>query len=157
MTIASVIGLSTRRDTRLLAMAMARVIHSGDLIILDGQLGSGKTFFVRALCRALGLEERIRVTSPTFSLVHEIQTNPKLSHADLYRLTSRRDVLGLGLLERRDEGDVVIAEWGSPWLVELGGDGLVVSFQSEPRRVELSATGIRSTQMKNDVLAQIKQ
>lgn len=155
MTVLGSFSLPVRRETRRLAKSMATVIRSGDLMILDGQLGSGKTFFVRALCRALGLDERIRVTSPTFSLVHEIETRPRISHADLYRLNLRRDVLGLGLLERRDEGDLIIAEWGSPWVEELGGDGLVVSFLSEPRRVELRATGPRSRELGDGLLAEL--
>jgi tRNA threonylcarbamoyladenosine biosynthesis protein TsaE len=117
------------------------------LVILDGQLGSGKTFLVRALCRALGLSERIRVTSPTFALLHEIATTPRIAHADLYRLTSAREALELGLSERRDSGDVLIVEWGLPYLVELGGDALILEFAHDPRRVALRATGTRSRQM----------
>lgn len=147
MTLPTTIGLSFRRDTRRLARALSQVVKAGDLVILDGQLGSGKTFFVRALCRALGLDERIRVTSPTFSLVHEIDTRPRISHADLYRLSSRHEVLGLGLMERRDEGDLVIAEWGSQWIEALGSDGLVLTFLSEPRRVEVHSTGTRSGEL----------
>lgn len=143
--------LSNRRDTRRLARALAKVILPGDLLILDGQLGSGKTFFVRALCRALGLPERIRVTSPTFSLVHEIDTKPRISHADLYRLSTRRDVSGLGLLERRDEGELVIAEWGKPYVDELGGDALILEFLADPRRVRLHETGSRSSVAKSNL------
>jgi tRNA threonylcarbamoyladenosine biosynthesis protein TsaE len=144
-------ALSNRRDTRRLARALAKVILPGDLLILDGQLGSGKTFFVRALCRALGLPERIRVTSPTFSLVHEIDTKPRISHADLYRLSTRRDVSGLGLLERRDEGELVIAEWGTPYVDELGGDALILEFLGDPRRVRLRETGSRSSVAKSNL------
>jgi tRNA threonylcarbamoyladenosine biosynthesis protein TsaE len=148
-------ALPTRRETRRLARVLATLVRAGDLVILDGQLGSGKTFFVRALCRALGLDERIRVTSPTFSLVHEIDTRPRISHADLYRLSTRRDVLGLGLVERREEGELVIAEWGSSWLDALGGDGLVLEFFTEPRRVEWRATGRRSTELSEQLLARL--
>jgi tRNA threonylcarbamoyladenosine biosynthesis protein TsaE len=136
----------------LLALCVAKVVKASDLLILDGQLGAGKTFFVRALCRAMGLDSRIRVTSPTFALVHEIATHPRLCHADLYRLTTRRDVLALGLLERRDEGDLVIAEWGRPWLDALGGDGLVFEFACEPRVVSLRATGPRSSVMQQEMM-----
>jgi tRNA threonylcarbamoyladenosine biosynthesis protein TsaE len=125
---------------------VARVVAPGDLVVLEGQLGSGKTFFVRALCRALGLPERIRVTSPTFSLVHEIDTKPRMSHADLYRLSSARDVISLGLLERRDAGDLVVAEWATPFIEALGGDALVIEFIAEPRGVRIRNTGPRAAQ-----------
>lgn len=139
--------LGTRRGTRQLARVLASLVRPSDLVILDGQLGSGKTFFVRALCRALGLSERIRVTSPTFALVHEIGTVPRIAHADLYRLTSVQEVHELGLLERRDCGELVIVEWGLPYIDALGGDALVFEFQHEPRRVHARSTGPRAQEL----------
>jgi tRNA threonylcarbamoyladenosine biosynthesis protein TsaE len=136
--------LSTRRATRRLARTLSKLLRPADLVILDGQLGSGKTFFVRALCRSLGLSERIRVTSPTFALVHEIGTVPPIAHADLYRLAAAQQVHELGLLERRDQGEVVIVEWGLPYIEALGGDALVLEFRHMPRRVHVSATGVRA-------------
>lgn len=136
--------LPTRRATRQLARELSAQLRPSDLVILDGQLGSGKTFFVRALCRALGLSERIRVTSPTFALVHEIDTTPRIAHADLYRLTAIREVHELGLVERRDSGEIVIVEWGIPYLEALGGDALVLEFRHEPRRVLARSTGARA-------------
>lgn len=152
MTDEARIPLPNRRATRQLAVALSKVLKPSDLVILDGQLGAGKTFFVRALCRALGLDSRIRVTSPTFALVHEIATKPRLCHADLYRLNTRHDVLGLGLLERRDEGELVIAEWGSPWQEALGGDGLLFEFAVDPRAVCVRANGSRSAVMLQELL-----
>jgi tRNA threonylcarbamoyladenosine biosynthesis protein TsaE len=152
MTDQACIPLPNRRATRHLAASLSKVVKSSDLVILDGQLGAGKTFFVRALCRALGLDSRIRVTSPTFALVHEIATKPRLCHADLYRLNTRRDVLGLGLCERRDEGELVIAEWGGPWLEPLGGDGLLFEFACDPREVRIRSTGSRSVAMLQELL-----
>jgi len=141
------ISLPTRQKTRQLARALAPLLQASDLLILDGQLGSGKTFFVRALARALGLPERIRVTSPTFSLVHEIATRPPIVHADLYRLSSAREVAELALDEQRDAGAVVVVEWGLPYLETLGGDALILEFRHEPRRIQARATGARSSIM----------
>ena len=81
-------ALRTRRDSRKLASAMARVLQPGDLVLLSGGLGAGKTFVTRAMARALGVTAR--VTSPTFTLVHEHATaRGALVHADLYRLRER--------------------------------------------------------------------
>ncbi len=139
--------LPTRRHTLRLAKAIARVLHPSDLVILTGQLGAGKTFLVRGICRALGLSERIRVTSPTFTLVHEFDTRPPVLHADLYRLERAADVRELGLVHRRDEGWALLVEWGEPFLAELGGDALVVSFTATPHGARLSSTGARSAGM----------
>ena len=83
------VELSTPGATRELAARVAPHVAAGDLIVLTGPLGSGKTFFTRALCRSLGLPASVRVPSPTFTLVHEHATKPPLSHADLYRSLRR--------------------------------------------------------------------
>jgi len=136
--------LPTRRATIHLARRVAERLGPGDLLILSGPLGSGKTFFARALCRALGLPAHVPVTSPTFTLIHEFDTTPPSAHADLYRLQSAPDVLRLGLDAQRDEGRLLLVEWGEPYLELLGGDALVVRFSLDPRAAELLATGPRS-------------
>lgn len=136
-----VVELSTRRATTHLARAVARVVVPGDLYVLAGPLGAGKTFFVRALCRSLGLDASVRVTSPTFTLVHEYPTRPPVVHADVYRLCSTEDVGELGLLEERDRGKVVFVEWGEPFISELGGDAVVIELTAPPRRARVRSTG----------------
>ena len=133
--------LPTRRATTHLAQRVAEALKPADLVILDGCLGSGKTFFTRALCRALGLDSALRVTSPTFNLVHEYETSPPLAHADVYRLVTAADVAELGLRELRENGWIVIAEWARPYIGTLGGDALVIELGLDPRRARLHAHG----------------
>ncbi|MNC93240.1 tRNA threonylcarbamoyladenosine biosynthesis protein TsaE [compost metagenome] len=87
------------------------------------------------------------MTSPTFSLIHEYDTKPMVAHADLYRLTEARDVQALGLDSQRDDGRLVLVEWGEPFLSILGGDALLIALSREPRRATISATGARSTEI----------
>lgn len=141
-------ALPDKQATSRLAGELAPLLAPGDLLLLGGPLGAGKTFFVRALSRALGLGSSERVTSPTFTLVHEYSTDPPLVHADLYRLgDSDRAVFELGLLEKRDDGAVLAVEWGTPFERLLGGDALVVQLEREPRRALISATGERARQV----------
>jgi tRNA threonylcarbamoyladenosine biosynthesis protein TsaE len=119
--------LRTRRDTRRLGAALAAVLRPGDLAVLSGDLGAGKTFLVRSIARALGV--RGPVTSPTFTLVHEYAlAGGVLLHADLYRLRGGTDealeteVARLGLRERRAEGAIVLVEWGEDAVRALGGE-----------------------------------
>jgi tRNA threonylcarbamoyladenosine biosynthesis protein TsaE len=123
--------LRTRRDTLRLGAAMARGLEGGDLVILSGDLGAGKTFLVRAMARALRVEGS--VPSPTFALVHEYSTSrAPLLHADLYRLRGAglgAEVARLGLRERRGEGAILLVEWGEDAAEALGGNpALVVSL-----------------------------
>jgi tRNA threonylcarbamoyladenosine biosynthesis protein TsaE len=138
------IELTTERATRELAERVAPHVAAGDLLVLTGPLGSGKTFFTRALCHALGLPSRTRVPSPTFTLIHEHDTSPPVSHADLYRLRDADDVRRLGLDAQRDDGRVLVVEWGEPYVDVLGGDAFIVELSLSPRRAKFRATGERS-------------
>ncbi len=142
------IQLPTRRSTVKLAHRVAPLLRGGDLVVLVGSLGAGKTFFTRALCRALGLPESIAVTSPTFTLVHELETRPPIAHADVYRLEQPSAVRELGLESMRDDGFVVVVEWGEPFIELLGGDALVIELRLAPGRgAVVRATGPRSEQL----------
>src|SRR6187455_3582722 len=141
------VELKGRRDTLALGRRLARTLEAGDLVILDGPLGSGKTFLTRAICRARGLPPGVRVPSPTFTLVHEHPTEPPLSHADLYRLETPAQVRALGLDSQRDDGRMLVVEWGAPYAELLGGDALVVTLTLDPRSATASATGPRSRAM----------
>lgn len=147
------LDLPTRRDTKRLARALASALSPGDAVILTGALGAGKTFLVRALCRALGLDERVRVVSPTFTLIRELATTPPIAHADLYRLTGADEAKQLGLLELRDRGMALIVEWGERHLDAVGPDSLIVSISLQPRRASLSSSGARSSALRDQVTA----
>jgi tRNA threonylcarbamoyladenosine biosynthesis protein TsaE len=147
--------LPSERATRALAEKLAPLLRGGDLVILSGALGAGKTFLARALCAALGVEPR-RVTSPTFSLVHEFEGELPIAHADLYRLRTSSELRELGLDALRDDGRLLLVEWGEPYAAELGGDALSASFTLEPRRVAFAASGARSEALRN-ALVEIAQ
>jgi tRNA threonylcarbamoyladenosine biosynthesis protein TsaE len=122
--------LASRRDTTRLGVRIAASLTPGDLVLLAGDLGAGKTFLARAVARALGVPTEIAIASPTFTLVQEYET-PRgvLLHADLYRLREAGDdaktsteIRRLGLAERRAEGAMVLVEWGEGFARDLGGD-----------------------------------
>lgn len=96
--------------TARIASALAAQLRPGDVVLLDGALAAGKTFFTRALVRALGSEEA--VTSPTYTIanIYETPKGPVL-HVDAYRLKGTQDFYHLGLEEYFDSGISVI-EWG---------------------------------------------
>jgi tRNA threonylcarbamoyladenosine biosynthesis protein TsaE len=151
-TPAASVPLPTRRDTRRLGRALAGALAPGDVVVLSGGLGAGKTFLVRALCRALGLDPSVRVVSPTFTLIRELETSPPIAHADLYRLTDPEQMRELGLLELRDRGRVLLVEWGERHAEALGPDRLSLSIELSPRQASLQADGPRSEALRQAVL-----
>ena len=130
------ITLATPSDTRALGTRIGAVLEPGDLVLLDGPLGAGKTLLAGAIAHALGLPDDERIASPTFALVLEYATpRAPLLHADLYRLLDEPEELPielarLGLRERRGEGAIVLCEWGGSCESSLGGPAeLVVSLE----------------------------
>src|SRR5206468_10930857 len=77
---------SSSAETEAVAGRLARRLRAGDVVTVSGDLGAGKTTFVRGACRALGIE--VPVTSPTFTIGHRYPNEPDVSHLDLYRFQS---------------------------------------------------------------------
>jgi len=102
-------------ETEAVGERLASLLQGGDIVSLQGELGSGKTAFVRGLARGLGVKEI--VSSPTFVLQHVFSLPPdsrikELHHLDLYRLTDSRELLELGwndLVQRKEV--VLVVEW----------------------------------------------
>ena len=116
------------------------------MILLAGEMGTGKTTFTQSFGRALGITEPI--TSPTFNLLHNYGTGRMaLHHADLYRLERTGELTDLGLDELQDSGGVAIVEWGDIVGEELG-DALIIRLSHptdvdavESRTVEIDLRG----------------
>lgn len=135
-----------------LGARLAPLLRAGDLVLLDGELGAGKTTLTRGLGAALGAREA--VTSPTFVLAREHPTTsgPPLVHVDAYRLATGVEVDDLDL---DWDGAIVVVEWGAGkldgiaehWLAiaierPVGGDPLA---EESPRHVRIDAVGERWT------------
>lgn len=130
-------------DTRALAAELAPLTRPGDLILLAGGLGAGKTAFVQGFARGLGVEET--VTSPTFVLVRSYQGRLPMVHLDVYRLDRVQELVDLGIAEILDEDGVTLIEWGDVVRPALPGDFLEVRLEpgaaDDERIVLLRAVG----------------
>jgi tRNA threonylcarbamoyladenosine biosynthesis protein TsaE len=133
-------------ETGRLGETLAVGLVAGDVLVLTGPLGSGKTCFVAGLARGLGIRSRVR--SPSFTLLNEYRGALLLHHLDLYRLEGR-EVDGLGLEELADDGALVV-EWGEKLPAWLREEALTLVFEvlSEHERVvTASAAGGRGAEL----------
>lgn len=125
--------------TAALGAAVGRLLHPGDVVVLGGELGAGKTVFAAGVGAALDVDDT--VVSPTFTIVHELHGRHRLAHADLYRVPDAADLEGTGIEEylpttadtaaegARDaapEPWIVLVEWGGFAGDRLGPDRLDV-------------------------------
>lgn len=113
----------TTATTRALGAALAAHVRAGDVLVLAGDLGAGKTALVQGLAAGLGYDGR--VTSPTFLLARTLPTEPPLVHADAWRLDHVGDVFDLGD-EVLDEDVVTVLEWGDAVSQVLPADRLEI-------------------------------
>jgi len=116
-------------ETRRLAGGLAALLDTGDVVVLAGGLGTGKTTFVQGLAAGLDVEDR--VVSPTFTLAREYAGRLRLVHVDVYRLESARELAELGLDELADDA-VVAVEWGDVVRDYLPADHLEVRLTGDP-------------------------
>lgn len=101
---------NSEKDTYNLAKKFEEKLRGGEVVVLNGDLGAGKTTFTKGLCKALGVTEN--VTSPTFTLMNIYQSGRlKLYHFDMYRIEDESEALELGLDEFFNSNGVCMIEW----------------------------------------------
>lgn len=117
----------SEKETEMLGEDIAKTLRGGEIIAMRGGMGMGKTAFVRGLARGLG--ETMRVTSPTYTIVNEYETNPPLFHFDLYRLGSADELYEIGFEDYLARGGVCVIEWS-----ENAGDDVAFTHIIEIER-----------------------
>ena len=145
---------ATPDETRAIAAAIATVARVGDIVVLAGEMGAGKTVFAQGFGAALGIDDPI--TSPTFTLVNSYDADRiTLHHADLYRLDRTGEVVDLALGELAEFDGIILVEWGDVVAAALG-DHLEVRLDIDPdddgaRVLSVTAVG-RAWEMRRAVL-----
>ncbi|MGH9155908.1 MAG: tRNA (adenosine(37)-N6)-threonylcarbamoyltransferase complex ATPase subunit type 1 TsaE [Acidimicrobiales bacterium] len=134
-------------DTRELGAQLASVVRPGDVVLLTGDLGAGKTTLAQGFGLGLGVTDPI--VSPTFTLVRIYQGRLTLVHCDAYRLDRLDEVEDLGLAELLEDGAVGVVEWGEVVAPTLPADYLEVRMEIGPtdgdRRLALQPVGLSWT------------
>ena len=142
---------SSPEETRRIAAALGAKCHGGEIFLLYGDLGAGKTCFVQGLAEGLEVKPELRVTSPTFTIHAEYPGRLVLNHLDLYRLEEAVMLDGLGIEDMlADTAAVTAAEWPEMLepMVGMARMDVRIDDAGEGRRtIELSAYGRRLSRL----------
>ena len=150
MTYSSRMELVTRgpEETQALGRRLGELMEGGELVLMVGDLGAGKTCLTQGIAWGLGVNEYAR--SPTFVLVSEYEGRHTLFHADLYRVDDPLEIEDLGLDETYGNGGVCVVEWAEKGESLFPADHLRVEITvtgAEERVVELRAGGERHSRL----------
>lgn len=127
--------------TRRFGIAIGKACEPGDIICLDGDLGSGKTTLTQFIAKGLEVPDDEYVTSPSFNIFHQYQGRIPLYHMDFYRLNSSDDVLDMGLDEFFYASGLTVIEWSQKALEILPKEKLLVNYQmDQENRREVSCS-----------------
>ncbi len=130
--------------TRELGACLGRLVEPGDVIVLTGDLGAGKTVFTKGLAAGLGVVDN--VTSPTFVILHQLDGRIPLYHLDLYRLEDPREFAELGFEDVLYGDGVSVLEWGDKFPGQLPSERLELIFEitgDESRKIVVRPVGKR--------------
>ena len=116
---------------------------AGDIILLFGDLGAGKTRFTQGICYGLGLDKNFYIRSPTFTLINEYPGRLPIHHIDLYRIDNQEEIYSLGLEEILYNCGVTIIEWAEKLRSPQKPDNLILNIQD---RIEINIKIISDSQ-----------
>lgn len=143
-------------DTRRIGERLSRLLKAGDVLLLQGDLGAGKTCLTQGIGKGLKVKEVVK--SSSFVLVNYYEGRLKVYHADLFRLTAPEQVVDLGLEENSADG-VLIIEWPEVAFIELPPEHLLVRFDSldaKNRSISLEPSGPRYEELLQQLAPLVK-
>jgi tRNA threonylcarbamoyladenosine biosynthesis protein TsaE len=144
-------------ETALLAQRVGALLRAGDVVVVAGELGVGKTVFAKGVARALGITEP--VLSPSFTIVRQYEGTLPLVHVDVYRIDHVQELYDIGLDELIGDDTVTLVEWGDRISSMLPADRLEVTIgadehHDDSRHLRFDAVG-RTWIDRRDLLAAV--
>jgi tRNA threonylcarbamoyladenosine biosynthesis protein TsaE len=122
-------------ETLQLGKSLGSSLIPGDIILLNGDLGAGKTHLTQGICYGVGLDEGSYICSPTFTLINEYQAKLPIYHIDLYRIDRLEEIYSLGLEEILFNQGVTIIEWAEKLRSPKNHKNLLLNIQD---RIEIN-------------------
>ena len=102
--------VSSEEETKFLAEEFSKYLTSRDVVLLNGDLGTGKTFFIKAVCNCFGIDS---VSSPSFVIVNEYRNKEKIIHFDFYRIKRESELYDIGFEEYLTKDAIIFIEWAN--------------------------------------------
>jgi tRNA threonylcarbamoyladenosine biosynthesis protein TsaE len=130
-------------ETLQLGKSLGSCLEAGDIILLFGDLGAGKTHFTQGICYGLELKKDSYIRSPTFTLINEYSGRFPIYHIDLYRIENQEEIYSLGLEEILFNQGITIIEWAEKLLSSPKQNQLLFNIQN---RIEISIKIINESQ-----------
>ena len=133
---------TNEKETETAGANFAKSLNSGSVVALYGDLGAGKTAFVRGMARGMGLDSR--VVSPTFTIVNEYSGEQELFHFDMYRLSSGDELFDIGWEDYLSRGGICAVEWSENVEDAFDGTELIVRIEKQgatKRRITIEQGG----------------
>ena len=135
------------KETEKLGTVLGHQLGAGDLVALIGELGTGKTCFTRGIANGLGIDKKVPVVSPSFTLINEYDGPLPLYHFDFYRIDTTTQMLGLGYEEYFFGKGITVIEWGEKVEAFLPKEHITVHFfyqdDEESREIRIKGHGKR--------------
>jgi len=131
----------SERETFLLAKKLARGFKGKEVVLLKGELGTGKTVFAKGLAAGLGLKDFHQVCSPSYTLINIYQAKYPIFHIDLYRLGKETEIMDLGWEDYLGQG-VIIVEWAEK--LRFGQDAIRVTIRTGKQGQRRITIGVAS-------------
>ena len=119
----------SHEETLSLGRSVGSSLVSGDIILLFGDLGAGKTLLTQGICNGLGLDNNTYIHSPTFTLINEYLGRLPIYHIDLYRIDNHEEVYSLGLEEILFNRGVTIIEWAEKLRLSKNSNNLILNIK----------------------------
>ena len=139
-------------DTIAFGQALGKLLEPDDCVVLDGELGAGKTQITKGVAKALGIAEE--VVSPTFNLLMNYEGGMMdLHHFDLYRLETYEELEDIGFYEALEDGSATIIEWGLKFPDEMPYSYILLELKNldeSKRQITCSALGNRAKEILNE-------
>ena len=123
------------KETLQLGKSLGSSLIPGDIILLNGDLGAGKTHLTQGICYGVGLDKGSYIRSPTFTLINEYQAKLPIYHIDLYRIDSLEEIYSLGLEEILFNQGITIIEWAEKLRSPKNHKNLILNIQD---RIEIN-------------------